>query len=140
MKHISDDIIPLGPDNRGSIDKSALLDGSIAEVSPGNKKLSCQEKPFECAVSIYSTVVVSKDLVFADLGKEVAIFDPRNGLYYSLDDVGRIVWNLLHQPTNTLQIWGALSKEYDVPPQCCARDMLAFLQELVDAKLVDIMD
>jgi hypothetical protein len=91
-------------------------------------------------VSQRSTVVASKDQVSSDLGGEVAILDLKAGVYYGLDEVGARIWGLIEKPRRVGEIRDVLVDEYDVAPDRCERDLLALLQKLADAELIEVDD
>jgi hypothetical protein len=86
-----------------------------------------------------STVVAKKAQSSADLGAETAILDLETGTYFSVDRIGTRIWDLLKEETTVTRICGALLERYDVPPETCERDVLAFVERLVDAGLVEVV-
>jgi hypothetical protein len=56
--------------------------------------------------------------------------------YLGLDEVGQRVWDLLAEPATLDALVGALTEEYDVSEQDCARDVSAFLDALERHQLV----
>jgi hypothetical protein len=89
-------------------------------------------------VSEFSTVVAAGDQVSSDLGGEVAILDLRAGMYYGLDDVGARVWQLLQEPTVVGDIQATIAQEYEVEPTRARDDVLALLENMVDAGLIEV--
>lgn len=64
----------------------------------------------------------------------------QDGVYYGLDAVGARIWNLIQEPRTMNEVHETLLKEYDVEPDRCERDLLALLQELAAAGLIEIKD
>ena len=91
-------------------------------------------------VSGRSTVVAAKDQVSCDLAGEAAILNLQAGVYYGLDAVGARVWHLLQEPRTVQDIRETLLMEYEVEADRCERDLLALLQELVAAGLIEVRD
>jgi len=91
-------------------------------------------------VSGRSTVVAAKDQVSCDLAGEAAILNLQAGVYYGLDAVGARVWHLLQEPRAVQDIRETLLMEYEVERDRCERDLLALLQELVAAGLIEVRD
>jgi hypothetical protein len=85
-----------------------------------------------------STVVATKDLASCDLAGEAAILDLKSGVYYGLDAVAASIWNLIREPKTVGDIRDAVLSEYDVEPDRCEQDLLAWLQQMADAGLVEI--
>ena len=87
-----------------------------------------------------STVVATPEQVSCDLEGEVAILNLSSGVYYGLDPVGARIWTLLREPTTVRAVRDALAAEYDVDPDRCERDLVALLEDLVTAGLVEVRD
>jgi hypothetical protein len=54
--------------------------------------------------------------------------------------VGARVWHLLQEPRTVQDIRETLLMEYEVERDRCERDLLALLQELVAAGLIEVRD
>jgi hypothetical protein len=74
----------------------------------------------------------------ATVDGELVMLDPRTSRYFALDAVGLRVWELLEQPHSVAALCKALEDEFDVSPEACRRDVLAFLEQLETAELLDI--
>lgn len=92
----------------------------------------------EASVSGRSTVVAAKDQVSCDLAGEAAILNLQSGVYYGLDAVGARVWHLLQEPRTVQDIRDTILMEYEVERDRCEHDLLALLQELVAAGLIEV--
>lgn len=82
--------------------------------------------------------MVSKDQVSCGLGSESAILNMKDGVYYGLDPIGTQVWNLLQTPRKIADIREVLLQEYDVEPERCDRDLIALLEDLLRAGLIEV--
>ena len=85
-------------------------------------------------------VVAARQQISCDLADEVAILNLESGVYYGIDAVGALIWNLVQQPRTMGAIRDALLDEYDVDPERCEGDLRAFLTELASAGLVEVTD
>ena len=74
------------------------------------------------------------------LGEESVILNIATGRYFSLDNVGALVWSRLQQdpPISVEALEAAILARYDVAPDRCRRDLLALLGELHRAGLVEL--
>jgi Coenzyme PQQ synthesis protein D (PqqD) len=90
------------------------------------------------SLSGQSVVTVTKDQVSCSLGPEAAILNVKDGIYYGLDPVGAIIWKLLQTPCKVADIQVALLQEYDVEPERCERDLMALLEGLLGAGLIEV--
>jgi hypothetical protein len=75
----------------------------------------------------------------AQAADELVMLDPGQGRYFGLDAVGNRVWELLETPRSVGDLCSALTGEFVVDAASCQRDVLAFLQQLADADLLDIV-
>ena len=94
----------------------------------------------ESVISDPSVVVASKDQFSCPLGDDAIILDLKAGLYFSLDNVGALVWQLVQQPKSVRELREAILETFDVEPQVCERDLLALLHDLAGRNLVEIRD
>ena len=72
------------------------------------------------------------------MGGEIVILDLKSGTYFGLDAVGALVWSLIEQPAPLVAIRDAIMSEYDIDAEACERDILAFLNQMQAAGLVEI--
>jgi Coenzyme PQQ synthesis protein D (PqqD) len=91
-------------------------------------------------ISDSSVVVVARDQVSCDLAGEAAILNVKSGVYYGLDPVGARIWNLMQEPRAVVEIQNAITDEYDVEPERCARDLASLLQKLLAEGLIEVKD
>lgn len=92
------------------------------------------------AISLDSVVVASKDQVSSPLEDEVAIVHVKAGVYYGLDPVGARIWELIRTPRSVRSIRDALLAEYEVDAERCEADLVALLQALSEAALIELSD
>jgi hypothetical protein len=91
-------------------------------------------------ISLDSVVVASKDQVSCALEDEVAIVHVKAGVYYGLDPIGARVWELVGTPRSVRSIRDTLLAEYQVDADRCETDLVALLQALHQADLVEVAD
>jgi hypothetical protein len=91
-------------------------------------------------ISMNSVIGVTKDLVSADLGEEIAILHLENGVYYGLDAVGARIWDLIQEPKRVDELRDSILKEYDVEPERCKSDLLDLIEDLANQDLVEIKE
>ena len=84
-----------------------------------------------------SIVSVTKDQVSCELGDESAILNTKEGIYYGLDAIGTVIWKLLQTPHSVAEIQAALLEEYEVERERCELDLIALLNELLKAGLIE---
>lgn len=61
-----------------------------------------------------------------------------DGVYYTVNEVGALLWALLAEGPHTVAaLREAVLAEYDIMPDVCAADVEQFLQQLLAAKLIE---
>ncbi len=92
------------------------------------------------SISLHSVVAASNEQISADLGDEAVILGVRTGSYYGFDQVGLFIWNLLQAPQAVSDIRDAILQEYEVEREECEQDLLAFLNDLADKSLINVIN
>ena len=87
-----------------------------------------------------SIAVVVRNQVSSDLGGEAVILHLASGTYYSLNEVGALIWSLLQQPRKVRQIVDHVVAEYDVDRDECEADLYRLLDALSREGLIEIYD
>ena len=87
-----------------------------------------------------SLVAASEDVVACDLADGAALLDLKSSTYFTLNEVGSQVWGLIREPMPVSEVGEALLMRYDVDPARCRQDLVALLQQLADAGLINISD
>jgi hypothetical protein len=72
----------------------------------------------------------------ASAGEELVMMSIEAGNYYGLDPTGRRIWEMIGEPQTVSEICARLVAEYDVPPDVCESEVLAFLSELAEQKII----
>ena len=94
--------------------------------------------PNKQAISLDAIAVTSGELVSASLDGEVVILGFQSGSYYSLDQVGAFIWDLLQKPHKVSELRDAVLNEYEIDRERCEQDLFRLLEELADKGLVQI--
>lgn len=94
----------------------------------------------DSVISDPSVVVAAKDQFSCPLGDDIIILDLRAGLYFGLDNVGALVWQLIQQPKSVRDLRQAILETFDVAPEVCERDLVALLRDLAAKNLIEIRD
>jgi len=77
-----------------------------------------------------------REVATADMEGETVMINIENGKYYGIDPVGSRIWELLTDPQSTATLVERLCDEYEVEPERCKEDVLAFLNYLWGEALV----
>ncbi len=81
-------------------------------------------------------VRIPETTLFTDLGGEAVLLNLESGTYYSLDEVGTRMWNLLAADGRPESVVAALLAEYDVAEDRLREDLEALVADLARAGLV----
>jgi len=90
-------------------------------------------------LSASSKISRNPELLHAAAGDEMVMLSVEAGNYYGLDPIGRRIWDLLDEPARVSEICSRLTAEYQVEPEECEADVLSFLRELVERRIVNVL-
>jgi hypothetical protein len=91
-------------------------------------------------IALNYTVKRADDLVSCDLDGETALMSVEKGMYYGLDPIGSRIWVLLEEARPVADLCALLLEEFEVEPEQCRQDVLAFLHELAEDNLIRVVD
>ena len=89
-------------------------------------------------VSLDCIVQRNDDIIFTDLDDTIVMMDPEQGTYYELDAVGTQIWTLLENASSVTDLCDALAVVYDVTPDVCRRDVLEFIEKVLEMGVVRV--
>lgn len=90
-------------------------------------------------MNLNQTIELS-DNVFAQLvDDEMVLLDMASENYFGLDETASAIWQELSKTGNLQATYDVLIEEYDVEPAQLENDIITFVQELVDAGLVQAL-
>jgi hypothetical protein len=71
---------------------------------------------------------------------EAIIINLANGMYYSMDQVGGLIWELIDEGRSVAEIASAISRSYDVPAARASADVERLATDLLEEKLVCVAE
>ena len=86
-------------------------------------------------VTIDSVLVQDKELAAADLDGRVVVLSVRAGAYFGFNGLGSEIWHMLSEPRRVGEIFDTLSQSHEVDATTLSRDVLPFLQTLIEQRL-----
>ena len=92
----------------------------------------------EIIMSEQSLVVTNKEQASCDLGGEAIILNFKDGVYYGLDTLGGLIWNLIQEPKTISELRDFIVTRFDVEQERCEQDLKKLLQELLTKGLIEI--
>ena len=81
-------------------------------------------------------IIRNDEIIASEMDDEVIMMSLAHDAYFALDPVGSRIWALLAQPMSAKEICDQLMEEYDVTPNECQTQTLAFLQTLAEKELI----
>lgn len=91
-------------------------------------------------VTIDSVLVRDNDLAAADLDGRTVVLNLRASAYVGFNGVASEIWGMLSEPCRVGSIFDVLSQTHDVDADTLSRDVLPFLQTLIDKRLARRID
>lgn len=89
-------------------------------------------------ITLSSHVALSPNVVFQELKGEAVLLDMAQETYFGLDEVGTFVWQRLSLEPSLRAAYAAALDAYDVAADQLERDVIAFVERLNEAGLVQI--
>jgi Coenzyme PQQ synthesis protein D (PqqD) len=92
-------------------------------------------------VETYTDLSIVKrvaDQVSCDMAGEAIVLNMKSGVYFGMEQVASLIWNLVEKPCSVREIRDAIMKEYDVDSNTCEKDLKSFLDHLQAAGLIEI--
>ncbi|HEU4642350.1 MAG TPA: PqqD family protein [Gemmatimonadaceae bacterium] len=83
---------------------------------------------------------VSPNALAASLSDGVVLLNLQTNRYFSLNETGTRVWNLLSCATPRSEIVATLAREYAVSEEEAGRTVLALLDELAGEQLIEAIE
>jgi Coenzyme PQQ synthesis protein D (PqqD) len=91
-------------------------------------------------ISISTIIMAGKDPVASEMANEVAILDPKSGMYFGLDHVGARIWELIQEPKSVKDIRDTILEEYDVEVDRCELDLFGLFRVMSVNGLIEVRD
>ena len=89
-------------------------------------------------VTLDDQVQCSGEVLVQEVGGEAVLLDLASERYFGLDPIGTRIWQLLADAPSLQQVHATLCGEFDAPAERIQADLLALVQELAVAGLVEI--
>ncbi|MFZ5690153.1 MAG: PqqD family protein [Pseudomonadota bacterium] len=87
-------------------------------------------------MTIDSVLVRDQYLAATDLGGQIVVLNVHTDTYVSLNAVASDIWTMLSEPRRVGDILEFLLQRHDVDGETLSRDVLPFLQTMIERRLV----
>jgi hypothetical protein len=88
------------------------------------------------AVALNDRVSRLEGFLKASVGDNLVLLDMDKGVYVGLDAIGSRIWDRIETPAVVAEICDELSREYAAEPAVIQTDVLKFLNQLSDQKMI----
>jgi hypothetical protein len=85
-----------------------------------------------------SDICRSDGKISTELDGETVILDMESGVYLGLDEIGTQIWGALEKRISVAELVERLRSDYDVSASQCLTDIVPFLNDLAERKLIVI--
>ena len=89
-------------------------------------------------MNINSKITLSKNVFAQEIDDETIILDSVTQEYFSINEIGKVIWSLIEEKKNLEEIKAEMLDMYEVPEEQLEKDLLNFLQALEQKGLIKI--
>ena len=89
-------------------------------------------------MNIKSKITLSKNVFAQEIDEETIILDSETQEYFSINEIGKVIWSLIEEKKNLAEIKAEMLDMYEVPEEQIEKDVLNFLQALEQKGLIKI--
>ena len=89
-------------------------------------------------ITTATTISQIEEIVAGDIDGETVMMSIQNGEYYGLDDTGSRIWGLIKKPVRVSDLIDTLLERFHVDRETCEKDVLKFLNELNEDKILEV--
>ena len=88
-------------------------------------------------MTLQNTITIPETLFAQVVDEEMVILDSISQEYFGLDETGAVIWQHLNEHGSLQKTYNAMREMYEVDVKQLEVDICRFVQELVDAGLVE---
>jgi len=85
-----------------------------------------------------TTIVQSPGNIISDMDGETVMMSIDNGKYYNLGTIGGYIWEMIKTPSSIDKLISKLTNEFDIENSECQKEVIPFLEQLLNEKLIMI--
>lgn len=83
--------------------------------------------------------IIFTDTVFAqEVDGEMVLLDMNSENYFGLDEVGTAIWQAMQEKESLQEVYETLLEQYEVEAEVLQKDLLDFMEKLVESGLVEV--
>ena len=86
-----------------------------------------------------NTIVIAKDdILTTPIDDDLGLMNIEMGYYYTLNHIGKSIWNLIESRKSIHELVDLLLRDYDIDYESCEKDVVQLLEALVKHNLVKV--
>lgn len=89
-------------------------------------------------MDLQTLIYRSESALSSPIEDELVMFDSQAGKYYGLNEVAASIWNHLSEAMTVAALGDRLAAEYDITPDQCRAELLAFLPRMQERGLIEV--
>ena len=89
-------------------------------------------------INLEDTITQKKGLDSTDMDGEIVLMDIERGKYYSFNEVGSRIWDIIKKPLLVKEIILILLKEFEVDEKTCRNCVFKFIGRIYNDELISI--
>ena len=87
-----------------------------------------------------NTVKRADSFLASPIGEELALLNTRSNIYFTMDQLGKCVWELLQKPQELTDIISEIAEQYRVAMEAVERDVISFVSDLHAHGLIEVVE
>lgn len=91
-------------------------------------------------ITASSVLIASGDQASSSLGDETVVLDLVKRVYYELDVVGTLIWNLVQEPVSVTAVCQAVAEAFGIDVAQAEQDVVPFLNGLASQGFLTVRD
>jgi len=93
----------------------------------------------EKTIYLRHKIVISSDVLAQEAAGEIVLLNLQSEKYFSLNEVGTRIWQLMQRHDKVGSIYSVMLAEYHVEENLLWEDLLAFLQQLAESEIITLV-
>jgi len=97
-------------------------------------------KPNRVSVDKHIILQREENQLFSQIDNEIVLLSVKNGEYYSLNEIGSAIWEMLTKPMSVERLINNLTENYEIEYLDCYMDTIPFIEDLLEKGVIKIQD
>ena len=89
-------------------------------------------------MNIKSKITLSKNVFAQEIDEETIILDSVTQEYFSINEIGKVIWSLIEEKKNLAEIKAEMRDMYEAPEEQIDKDLLNSIQALEQKGLIKV--